>query len=173
MSRRSRSLCLVAAIAAGGALAALPSPAPAASCKEGREATGCPLPSNASYQMTRGENDEMNLSISRGKAQFDLRSNCVEFRSQRFKFKARPRVGKTYTFRDTHDVTSELQDGITVTYTYKIDLKVKIDSATRTTTTGTATVTAPAVPAQGSFGGEDAFSSNCKLNRTLKRVISD
>ena len=57
-----------------------------------------------------------------------------------------------------------------MTYTYKIDLKVKINSATKATTTGNATTTAPAVPAQGTFGGEDAFNSSCDLKRTLKRV---
>ena len=174
MSRRSRSLLsVVAALVAGAAFAATSAPAAGKCSKPGKEASGCTLPKNTSYQMTRGENDEMNLTTYSSPGQFDLRSSCVQFRSKRFKFKAKPKVGKTYTFTDTQTETSELSDGITVTYTYKIDLKVKINSAMKATTTGTASATAPAVPAQGSFAGEDAYNSTCKLNRTLKRVLGD
>lgn len=145
--------------------------AQAASCKKFKETSGCKVANNTSYQVTKGPNDEMNVSVYGGRAQFDLRSACVQFRSKRFTFKSWPRVGKTYTFADTTTEVAELQEGIKVTYTYKIAVKVKIDSATRATASGTASATAPAVPPQGSFGGEDAFNSNCKLNRTLKRAI--
>lgn len=147
-------------------------PAQAASCKKYKEASGCKVANNTSYQVTKGANDEMNLSIYGGRAQFDLRSACVRFQSKRFKLKSWPTVGKTYTFTDTTTEVSELQNGITVTYTYKIAVKVKINSALKATATGTASATAPAVPAQGSFGGEDAFNSSCKLNRTLKRAVA-
>ena len=171
MSASSTTSAVAASLlVAAGSIGAVSS-ASAASCKKYKESSGCKVANNTSYQVTKGPNDEMNLSVYGGKAQFDLRSACVQYRSKKFKFKSWPKVGKTYNFSDTQTEVAELQDGISVTYTYKIDLKVKINSAKKATATGTATVNAPAVPPQGSFGGEDAFNSNCKLNRTLKRAV--
>ena len=170
MPRRSLSpfaiTCTVVALAC-----ATTGTAHAASCKKYKETSGCKVPNGTSYQVTKGANDEMNVTVYRGRGQFALRSACVQFRSKRFSFKSWPKVGKTYSFTETTTEVAELQDGITVTYTYKIAVKIKIDSALKATATGTASATAPAVPPQGSFGGEDAFNSNCKLNRTLKRVV--
>lgn len=170
----SRHRMFIAAIVAGGALVALPGQAPAASCKKAKEQKGCTLPNGTSYQYTNSETDEMNLRVERGKATLDMRSACIPDRTQRYKLKSLPKVGRSYKFDKTEQVTSELQDGITVTYTYTLKLTIKITSALKATTTGSATVTAPEVPAQGSFAGEDAFNSNCKLTgKTLKRVVGD
>lgn len=161
-------------LAAAGAVAlafATAGTAQAASCKKYKETSGCKVANNTSYQVTKGPNDEMNVSVYGGRAQFDLRSACVQFRSKRFAFKSWPRVGRTYTFTDTKTEAAEPQPGISVTYTYKISVKIKIDSATKATASGTASATAPAVPPQGTFGGEDAYNANCKLNRTLKRAV--
>lgn len=162
-------------LAVAGALAlvvATTGTAQAASCKKYKETSGCKVANNTSYQVTKGPNDEMNVSVYGGRAQFDLRSACVQFRSKRFAFKSWPRVGRTYTFAETKTEVSEVQSGITVTYTYKINVKVKIDSAKKATATGTASATAPAIPPQGSFGGEDPYNATCQLNRTLKRAIA-
>ena len=167
----TRSLLLALACTLASALATT-SPAQAASCKKYKETSGCKLPNTTSYQMSKGDNDEMNLTVDRGVARFDLRSSCGQSRSKLFTFKSVPKVGKTYSFTETTtEAVEKVGEGISVTYTFKIAVKVKIDSATKATTTGSASATAPAVPAQGTFGGEGAYNSNCKLNRTLKRVV--
>lgn len=168
MTRRSSSSCAVTCALV--ALALAPG-AHAASCKKYKETSGCKVPNGTSYQVTKGANDEMNVTVDRGRGQFALRSACVQFRSKRFTFKSWPKVGKTYSFTDTTTEVAELQGGITVTYTYKIAVKIRINSALKATATGSASATAPAVPPQGTFGGEDAFNSTCKLDRTLKRVV--
>lgn len=169
----SRTFADVATAVAVIASAALTSTAPAqaASCKKYKEASGCKLPSGTSYQVTRGANDELNLTVDRGKAKLALRSACVQNRSISLSFKSVPKVGRSYSFAVTKTEVAELREDISVTYTYMLTLKVKINSASKATTSGTATVSAPGVPPQGSFAGEDPYNANCKLDRTLKRVV--
>ncbi|MEI2703047.1 MAG: hypothetical protein V9E83_11685 [Baekduia sp.] len=160
-----RALASAVIVASAAAL-----PAQAASCKKLKEASGCKLPNGTSYQYSRSDTDEMNLTVDRGKAQITVRSACAFERSRRFAFKSVPKVGKTYTFTETKTENVLIRDEFPVTYTYKLTLKVKIESASKATTSGSATTTAPAVPPQGSFEGEDAFNANCGLKKTLKRV---
>ena len=49
-------------------------PAHAASCKKYKETSGCKVPNGTSYQVTKGANDEMNVTVYRGRGQFTLRS---------------------------------------------------------------------------------------------------
>jgi hypothetical protein len=158
-------------VVASATWAAAVGPAQGADCRKLRESRGCTLPSGAQYFKYQGASDQIDVRVSRGgKGTLRVLSNCVIDRTLTLRLKGRAKVGGVYRFKDTRVVQPDPDQGQRVATTYVLDAVLRITSAGRASLTGTATASSPAVPPSGTFGGEDAFESTCKLNRTLARA---